>query len=270
MTQQDLDNLTYPDFVAAIGQENSPPGGADTVAQWRRWSEESTLGKSSGRSLRILDLACSTGFSGREFTRDVDYPYEVTGIDISEQAVDAARLKADGDPRFSYRTADAASLPFDDESFDVVLGGCNFAFITDRERAATEVRRVLRRGGLLLVSNFFYESEPDTNILRRVEDAVGFKPSPEWTAAYWQRLFERDFTRYRTESSTLAPLPRWSIASYALVSAFLTDGPQQLTPWQRLSAARRLYRIRLTLSDHRAFQGLAVEAWKKSDDAATD
>ena len=50
--------MAYPDFVAFIDQDNTPPGGEATVA-W--WIERAGIDADS----HVLDLACNTGFSSR-------------------------------------------------------------------------------------------------------------------------------------------------------------------------------------------------------------
>lgn len=95
---------------------------------------------------RCLDVGCGTGNSyARELQRrGGDY----VGVDVSETAVAAARaagLQAEV-------IADAAELPFPDESFDLVLCVEVFEHLFAPDSAAREIRRVLRPGGRLVAS----------------------------------------------------------------------------------------------------------------------
>jgi SAM-dependent methyltransferase len=260
MTAADIRTMSYPDFVAFMGQENTPPGGAQTVSLWRRWARERESTDVS--SLHVLDLACSTGFSGRTFA-DSAVDCRVTGIDLSCRAITVAVERAAGDRRFSYQQADAAYLPLVDESVDIVLSGCNFAFIDERERALAQVFRVLRAGGWLMTANFFYRQPAPAHVMDDVHRLVGFRPSANWTLPYWRSFFSRGFSLAHAEVTDLHAERRWPIARYAAGSALVADSfPMSLR--QRSIAARRMYRTRAALNRQRDFQGVAVEAWRKT------
>ena len=70
--------------------------------------------------------------------------YDIQGVDVSETLVRAAK-QADPDGR--YTVADAASLPFDDDAFDLVLAFMSLQDIDDFHRAIGEVARVLKPEG---------------------------------------------------------------------------------------------------------------------------
>ena len=96
------------------------------------------------RPLRILDVACATGMSFRFLA---DYG-EIRGIDISDETI---RLCAQrGIDRIVK--GDAMRLPFQDESYDVVLALDAFEHFDDDVEAMRETRRVLGPGGLLVVT----------------------------------------------------------------------------------------------------------------------
>jgi len=64
---------------------------------------------------RALEVGCGEG----RVTRDLrGRGYEVTGLDVAPTLVEAAR---DADPSGTYVVGDAAALPFDDASFDLVV-----------------------------------------------------------------------------------------------------------------------------------------------------
>jgi len=74
----------------------------------------------------------------------------VTGIDLSEPFVDAARYltqRTGQSEQVSFHTASALELPFDDSRFDVVLLQHVAMNIADRARLYREIRRVLKPGG---------------------------------------------------------------------------------------------------------------------------
>jgi SAM-dependent methyltransferase len=103
---------------------------------------------------RALDLGTGTGeaalFLAREFPRT-----SVRGVDISEGMVRAAQGKVGLDPdgRVAFRVADAAALPFGDDSFDLVVGVNMPPFFA-------EIARVLRSGGHTIVVSSWGEATP--------------------------------------------------------------------------------------------------------------
>jgi SAM-dependent methyltransferase len=103
---------------------------------------------------RVLDLGTGTGeaalFCAREFPRA-----SVRGVDISEPMIRAAQGKVGLDPdgRIAFRVADAARLPYGEESFDLVAQ-LNMPPFFD------EIARVLRPGGQVIVAASWGEATP--------------------------------------------------------------------------------------------------------------
>lgn len=98
------------------------------------------------RPAHLLDMGCG---SGLYFPVLAGKAERITGVDISSEMVKASQhlLDAKGINTISVRTGSAEELPFEDESFDAVLGFDVLHHIPDVERALSEVRRVLRPGG---------------------------------------------------------------------------------------------------------------------------
>ena len=95
---------------------------------------------------RVLDVGTGTGqgalFLAREFPRA-----SVRGIDFSEPMIREAQRKIGLDPegRVAFRVADAANLPFDDASFDLVT-------LVNMPPFFGEIARVLRPAGFVIVT----------------------------------------------------------------------------------------------------------------------
>ena len=99
--------------------------------------------------LRVLDVACGPGDPALTIAARVGNTGHVSGVDISEGAIEVARELAEKADlhNIDFRTADVAALPFDDESFDRVTCRFGCMFFEDLPRALREILRVLRRGG---------------------------------------------------------------------------------------------------------------------------
>jgi demethylmenaquinone methyltransferase/2-methoxy-6-polyprenyl-1,4-benzoquinol methylase len=113
---------------------------------------------------RVLDVACGTGDLAEAFARA--RPASVTGLDFTPEMLQIARDKSRRHRLAvtpDYVQGDAMSLPFADESFDVVSIAFGIRNVTDPGRAIREFHRVLRDGGRLVILEF---ANPRLPVLR--------------------------------------------------------------------------------------------------------
>ena len=97
----------------------------------------------------VLDVACGTGATTREAASRLDADSKIVGLDRNAGMLEVAELRA---PDIKWIDGTAEELPFDDASFDVVLCQFGLMFFDDREKALSEMLRVLRAGGRIAVS----------------------------------------------------------------------------------------------------------------------
>ena len=98
--------------------------------------------------MSVLDVGSGVGGPARFLA--ATYGCRVTGVDLSEPFVDAARYltkRTGQSARVAFESASALDLPFDDGDFDVVLLQHVAMNIADRARLYGEIRRVLKPGG---------------------------------------------------------------------------------------------------------------------------
>jgi SAM-dependent methyltransferase len=98
--------------------------------------------------MSVLDVGSGVGGPARFLA--ATYGCQVTGVDLSEAFVDAARYltqRTGQSERVSFETASALALPFGDGHFDVVLLQHVAMNISDRARLYREIRRVLKLSG---------------------------------------------------------------------------------------------------------------------------
>ncbi|MFI5445759.1 class I SAM-dependent methyltransferase [Polaromonas sp. UC242_47] len=97
----------------------------------------------------VLETAAGTGVVTRAMVQALPGHVELVATDLNQPMLD--RAMAVGTPRpVTWQAADAARLPFEDASFDIVVCQFGAMFFPDKARAFAEARRVLRRGGVLL------------------------------------------------------------------------------------------------------------------------
>jgi SAM-dependent methyltransferase len=97
----------------------------------------------------VLDVACGEGYGSALLARKAA---RVTGADLSQAAVDHARARYATIANLAFRQADCAALPFADASFDVVVSFETIEHIAAQEVFLDEVHRLLRPGGLVVLS----------------------------------------------------------------------------------------------------------------------
>ena len=97
---------------------------------------------------RVLDLGCGSGYGVGRLARSAA---SVVGVDISPEAIAFAQCAYPSpNTRFEVIQPQAA-LPFDDGMFDVVLSFQVIEHVTDELQYLREARRVLVKGGMLIV-----------------------------------------------------------------------------------------------------------------------
>ncbi len=103
---------------------------------------------------RVLDVATGTARLPLALLRQPDFRGHVVGLDPSAKMLEQAQRKTVWlRDRLDLIRQRAERLPFRDASFDVVACLEALEFMPDPRRAVAEMVRVLRPGGLLLVSN---------------------------------------------------------------------------------------------------------------------
>lgn len=109
----------------------------------------------ASRPLRIVDLGCGPGVSAFEIARARGPNDTIIGLDFAWGMLkEAQRREAENalpPDRITWLQADAARLPFADQSIDVLTGHSFLYLLPDRPAALRECLRVLRPGGRLIL-----------------------------------------------------------------------------------------------------------------------
>jgi demethylmenaquinone methyltransferase/2-methoxy-6-polyprenyl-1,4-benzoquinol methylase len=123
----------------------------------RRWRRELVRACDIQPGDRVLDAATGTGDVAIEFARRTRAA-SIAGLDPSPGMLEVARAKRSRDATLAGRIdlveGDALALPFPDRSFDAVTIAFGLRNLPDYERGVSEMARVLRPGGRLVVLEF--------------------------------------------------------------------------------------------------------------------
>lgn len=168
---------TFEDVTELPG---SPISREQLYRMYNRYSWTADLSKDCD----VLEVACGAGQGIGLVARQAK---SVQAGDFSEPILERARAYY-GD-RFNFTQFDAQQMPFNDDSFDVVVIHEALYYLPDADRLMAEARRILRAGGRILLTN--------SN-----KDLFDFNPSPystvyhgviELQALFAKHGFEADF-----------------------------------------------------------------------------
>jgi ubiquinone/menaquinone biosynthesis C-methylase UbiE len=126
---------------------------------------------------RVLDLGCGRGavllLAARHLTTGRAVGVDLwRGVDQSGNSAEAARCNAVAEgvaDRVELHTGDMTALPFEDDSFDVVVSSLaihNIRGGAGREKAVDEAVRVLRPGGRLMIADVRATRQHQTHLVR--------------------------------------------------------------------------------------------------------
>lgn len=104
---------------------------------------------------RILDIGCGCGLDSFIAAMLAGPEGRVVGLDITREMLAWARSAqaAAGVANLSFYEGSAEALPFEDESFDVVLSNGVLNLVPDKDIALREIARVLNPGGNMVAAD---------------------------------------------------------------------------------------------------------------------
>ncbi len=100
----------------------------------------------------ILEIACGTGRVTKHLAKSVKHD-TLTATDLNPDMISIAKSIVH-DKNINWLQADALELPFDDNSFDLVVIQFGVMFFPDRQKGLHEAYRVLKQGGKLIFNTW--------------------------------------------------------------------------------------------------------------------
>lgn len=124
--------------------------------------------------MRILEIGCGDGELWVENLPALPEDVSVVLSDISDGMVrDARRKIGHKDERFEYRVFDCKEIPFESDSFDLVVANHMLFYCEDIRQVCSEVRRVLRPGGRFLCGTYGKEHMKEiSHLVQKFDDRI--------------------------------------------------------------------------------------------------
>ena len=165
----------------------------------RAWKAYSVAVANARPGDRVLDIAGGTGDLARAFDKKVGPSGLVVHTDINEAMLRQGRDRlTDAGALLPTSICDAETLPFPESTFDIVCVAFGLRNMTHKDKALSEMNRVLRPGGRLLVLEFSKVAQP----LQKLYDWYSFNVLPQvgqWVAG------DAESYRYLAESIRMHP-----------------------------------------------------------------
>ena len=110
----------------------------------------------------VLDLGCGAGLDLLLAVKKVGHKGRVIGVDMNEDMLEKAKenIEASGLENIELRKGKIEELPIESGSIDWVISNCVINLSLDKEKAFSEIARVLKPGGQILISDIVAENMP--------------------------------------------------------------------------------------------------------------
>ena len=140
----------------------------------------------------VVDLGSGAGIDALIAARKVGTDGKVIGVDMTPEMLAAARrnAKTAGAEQVDFREGRLEDLPVDDASVDALTSNCVINLVPDKRLVFSEIARVLRPGGRLVVSDIVLDGDLPDSIRGNVLAYVGCVAGAERRERYFEMLTE--------------------------------------------------------------------------------
>ena len=170
-----------------------------------------------------LEVAAGTCICGRALAPHVK---DIVCLDLTEAMLEQGKQLAEKENirNIAFISGNAMNLPYEDESFDIVITRLSLHHFTEPEKMFREMQRVCKRGGKLVI----WDMESTTEELRGVDDRIETMRDPSHVRILsreeLEKLFEGGFDII-CEESTLVPV---NLQSWMNLTDTLSDVQEEI------------------------------------------
>lgn len=135
----------------------------------------------------VLEIATGPGLLAKNVAHAAK---KMIATDYSEGMIAQAK-KGKYPDNLCFEVADAMNLPYEDNSFDVVLISNCLHLLPEPEKALSEIDRVLRNNGILIAPTFVHhENGKDKSLWQKILKAAGIRFAHEWSKEEFEQFLE--------------------------------------------------------------------------------
>ncbi|MBM7642168.1 class I SAM-dependent methyltransferase [Streptococcus loxodontisalivarius] len=194
-------------FLAKLGKKRLRPGGI-TATNWL--IEHSGISKES----KVLEVACNMCTTSIELAQT--FGCQIEGVDMDKKALEKAskNIKEAGlEDKIHIQQANAMKLPFEDNSFDLVINEAMLTMLRGeaKKKAIAEYLRVLKPGGKLLTHDVSYIKPEMEDLLGQLSQTINANVEP-LSVDKWQSIFkEVGFTDVQASYGKMTLMSTWGM-----------------------------------------------------------
>lgn len=170
MKRQGLYKPTIEDAIEIGGIETLHPGG---FALTKRTAELAELKD----GMKILDVSSGRGTQSIYYAKE--YNVNVIGMDINMDMLNTAteNAKIEGvSEKVKFEQGDSQNLPFENDTFDVVINECAVGIPDDSQKVLDEMLRVVKKGGKVLMHESIWKQKIIENEKNEISERYGTTP----------------------------------------------------------------------------------------------
>jgi ubiquinone/menaquinone biosynthesis C-methylase UbiE len=138
------------------------------------------------RGKDVLELATGPGLIAKNVA---EVTHRMVATDFSPNMIKQAQ-KGNNPVNLSFEIADASNLPYTDHFFDVVIIANCLHIVPNPEKVLSEIKRVMKTGGLLIAPNFIERKIASPNLWQKLLFKLGVKFEHQWTSEQYKNFLE--------------------------------------------------------------------------------
>ena len=169
----------------------------------------------------VLDLGSGAGndcFVARSIVGETGH---VTGIDFTEAMLEKANknLEKTGFTNLDFVYGDIEDMPLKDDTFDVVISNCVLNLVPDKQKAFSEIYRVLKPGGHFCISDVVSTGDLPHDLREAAEMYAGCVSGAILKEKYLEIIKEQGFTNIEIKKEKEIEIPEKILLKYISAEA---------------------------------------------------
>ncbi len=169
-----------------------------------------------GKGDHVLDLGSGAGndcFVARSLVGEEG---EVTGLDFTDAMLEKARQNAKklGFNNVSFVKGDIESMPLPDATYDVIISNCVLNLVPDKDKAFSQMHRVLKQTGHFCVSDIVLEGQLPAPLQQAAEMYAGCVSGAIQKEAYLEGIKKAGFQSVEIKKEKVIDIPDEILVKY--------------------------------------------------------